>query len=246
MRSPTAAPACSCTSRSSRTGCRPGPRRRRSSTASPSAAALRRSTRSSPAPRASRAGARARRRGGHGGDPLHLGHHRPAEGRHADPSRHRPLRDGVRGCMGLTADDRSVAAVPLSHVTGLIANVAAMARCAGALVILPAFKAPEFLAARRARAHEPYAHRAGDVQPLPPAARVRGPRPLGLAHRRLWRRADADRHHRAARRDPAWPQAHERLWRDRDHLPGGPDAAALRRRPTPTASARRSPARRSP
>ena len=49
-------------------------------------------------------------------------------------------------CMGLTADDRSVAAVPLSHVTGLIANVAAMARCAGALVILPAFRAPEFLA----------------------------------------------------------------------------------------------------
>jgi acyl-CoA synthetase (AMP-forming)/AMP-acid ligase II len=49
-------------------------------------------------------------------------------------------------CMGLTAKDRSVAAVPLSHVTGLIANVAAMARCAGALIVLPEFKAADFLA----------------------------------------------------------------------------------------------------
>ena len=48
--------------------------------------------------------------------------------------------------MGLTTQDRSVAAVPLSHVTGLIANLATMARCAGTLVILPAFKAANFLA----------------------------------------------------------------------------------------------------
>jgi long-chain acyl-CoA synthetase len=48
-------------------------------------------------------------------------------------------------CMGLTAQDRSVAAVPLAHVTGLVANVAALARCAGTLIILPAFKAAAFL-----------------------------------------------------------------------------------------------------
>ncbi len=48
-------------------------------------------------------------------------------------------------CMGLTCRDRSVAAVPLAHVTGLIANVAAMARCAGTLIILPSFKAADFL-----------------------------------------------------------------------------------------------------
>ena len=58
-------------------------------------------------------------------------------------------------CMELTADDRSVAAVPLSHVTGLIANIAALARCAGALVILPAFKAGEFLAVAE---HERMSH----------------------------------------------------------------------------------------
>jgi acyl-CoA synthetase (AMP-forming)/AMP-acid ligase II len=48
--------------------------------------------------------------------------------------------------MGLTAADRAIAAVPLSHVTGLIALIATMARCAGTLVLLPAFKAVDFLA----------------------------------------------------------------------------------------------------
>jgi len=48
--------------------------------------------------------------------------------------------------MGLTAADRSIAAVPLSHVTGLIALIATMARCAGTLVLLPVFKADEFMA----------------------------------------------------------------------------------------------------
>jgi long-chain acyl-CoA synthetase len=48
--------------------------------------------------------------------------------------------------MSLTAADRSIAAVPLSHVTGLIALISTMARCAGTLVLLPAFKAADFLA----------------------------------------------------------------------------------------------------
>ena len=48
--------------------------------------------------------------------------------------------------MDLTAADRSIAAVPLSHVTGLIAMIATMARCAGTLILLPAFKAADFLA----------------------------------------------------------------------------------------------------
>lgn len=49
-------------------------------------------------------------------------------------------------CMGLTEADRSIAAVPLAHVTGIIANIASMARCAGALIIVPEFKAADFLA----------------------------------------------------------------------------------------------------
>jgi long-chain acyl-CoA synthetase len=49
-------------------------------------------------------------------------------------------------CFALTDADRSIAAVPLAHVTGLVANVLTMAACAGALVILPEFKAKAFLA----------------------------------------------------------------------------------------------------
>lgn len=49
-------------------------------------------------------------------------------------------------CMGLTTADRSVATVPLSHVTGLTAGIAAMLRAAGTLIVSPAFKADAFLA----------------------------------------------------------------------------------------------------
>ncbi len=47
--------------------------------------------------------------------------------------------------MGLGPADCSVAAVPLSHVTGLVALVTTSLRCAGKLVIMPAFKAEDFL-----------------------------------------------------------------------------------------------------
>jgi long-chain acyl-CoA synthetase len=58
-------------------------------------------------------------------------------------------------CMQLSAADRSIAAVPLAHVTGVVANIMSMARCAGGLVILPEFKAAEFL---RVAAHERITH----------------------------------------------------------------------------------------
>jgi long-chain acyl-CoA synthetase len=48
-------------------------------------------------------------------------------------------------CMGLSPADRAIAAVPLSHVTGVIALIGAMVRAAAALIIMPAFKAAEFL-----------------------------------------------------------------------------------------------------
>jgi len=47
--------------------------------------------------------------------------------------------------MGLGPNDVSIAAVPLSHVTGLVALVATMLHCAAKLVIMPVFKAPLFL-----------------------------------------------------------------------------------------------------
>lgn len=49
-------------------------------------------------------------------------------------------------CMGLRAGERSALAVPASHVTGLIAIIAATLHVGGAVVIVPEFKAPSFLA----------------------------------------------------------------------------------------------------
>jgi O-succinylbenzoic acid--CoA ligase len=58
-------------------------------------------------------------------------------------------------CMGLTSCDRAVAAVPMSHVTGIIALVAAMAHAAATLIIMSAFKVADFLelAARERMTH---------------------------------------------------------------------------------------------
>ncbi len=52
--------------------------------------------------------------------------------------------------MELTAEDRCLLAVPMSHVTGVIALIDVMVHVAGTLVIMPAFKATDFvdLAAR--------------------------------------------------------------------------------------------------
>jgi len=48
-------------------------------------------------------------------------------------------------CLGLTAADRSIAAVPLAHVTGVVANITTMVACAGALIIVKEFKAADYL-----------------------------------------------------------------------------------------------------
>jgi acyl-CoA synthetase (AMP-forming)/AMP-acid ligase II len=50
-----------------------------------------------------------------------------------------------QACMELTPVDRSIAAVPLAHVTGVIANIMSMVRCAGTLIIVAEFKAADYL-----------------------------------------------------------------------------------------------------
>lgn len=50
-----------------------------------------------------------------------------------------------QACMALTPADRAVVAVPMSHVTGVIALIAAMTRAAATLIVMPAFRATEFL-----------------------------------------------------------------------------------------------------
>jgi acyl-CoA synthetase (AMP-forming)/AMP-acid ligase II len=47
--------------------------------------------------------------------------------------------------MNLKSSDASIAAVPLSHVTGLIALITTLTLAAGKLVIMPSFKAADFL-----------------------------------------------------------------------------------------------------
>src|ERR1700738_4685851 len=44
-------------------------------------------------------------------------------------------------CMELTSADCFIAAVPLAHVTGVVANIMSMVRCAGTLIIVAEFKA---------------------------------------------------------------------------------------------------------
>lgn len=57
--------------------------------------------------------------------------------------------------LGLTERDRSVIAVPLSHVTGLVAQLYTMLHCGGCAVLMRSFKAAEFvrLAAREHITH---------------------------------------------------------------------------------------------
>jgi acyl-CoA synthetase (AMP-forming)/AMP-acid ligase II len=50
-----------------------------------------------------------------------------------------------RFCMALGPRDRSVIAVPMSHVTGLVALIATMVGVAGTMIVLPTFKATDFL-----------------------------------------------------------------------------------------------------
>ena len=51
-----------------------------------------------------------------------------------------------QACMKLSGADRSALAVPVSHVTGLVAITLAMVNVGGTVVIVPAFKAPDFVA----------------------------------------------------------------------------------------------------
>ena len=75
-------------------------------------------------------------------------------------------------CMGLTARDRAVVAVPMSHVTGVVALIAAMVRAAGTLDRHAGLQGGGLPRAGGARAHDAYAAGAGNVQSLPARAAV--------------------------------------------------------------------------
>ena len=129
-------------------------------------------------------------------------------------------------CMDLTAADRSIAAVPLAHVTGVVANITTMVRCAGTLIIVAEFKAAEYLkiAARERVTHTvmvPAMYNLCLLQPDFDSYDL-----SSLADRRFRRRADADRDHRKAGDQDSRPEADQRLRRDRDDLAFDHHAAA--------------------
>ena len=102
-------------------------------------------------------------------------------------------------CMGLSARDRSVIAVPMSHVTGVIALIAAMVRAAGTPDRHADVQRRRVSGAGRARAHDAHTAGAGHVQFVPDRASLRACGFLLLAARRLRRRADGTGDHRAVR-----------------------------------------------
>ena len=102
--------------------------------------------------------------------------------------------------MALRDGEVSVLAVPASHVTGLVAIILTMLRVGGCTVLLPAFKARNFMeiAARERMTHALLVPAMYNLCLLD--AGRRAIRSLGLAHRRLRRRADAAGDDRAHRR----------------------------------------------
>ena len=74
--------------------------------------------------------------------------------------------------MGLSASDRALAAVPLSHVTGVIALIAAMTRAAAALDCDAELQGPRILRPCCARGHDALADGSSDVQLVPARAQL--------------------------------------------------------------------------
>jgi long-chain acyl-CoA synthetase len=127
-------------------------------------------------------------------------------------------------CMAIDARDRSVIAVPMSHVTGVVALIATMVRAAATMIVMPAFKAADFiaLAERERMTHTllvPAMYNLCLLEPSFAAADLRSWR------RRLRRRADAAGDNRAFRRQAAGAFADECVRVDRDHLARDADAA---------------------
>ena len=178
--------------------------------------------------RAARGGA-ARDR--HRGDPLHLGHDRPAQGRDAHASVDRAQRAALRG---LHAPRRrrplgaGGAGQPRHRADRDHRDDVARRRHGGRR---PRVQGRAVRAAARARAHQPHPAGAGDVSPLPDERGVRARGPVALAGRRLRRRADAGGDDRRARRAAAAAHPAQCLRRHRDHLAGDADAARPGRRP---------------
>ena len=135
-------------------------------------------------------GRRPRRRR-HRGDPLHVRHHRPAQGRRADPREPRPATpsSAAETLVELTPDDVVMGCLPLFHVFGLTCGLNAAVVAGACLTLLPRFDAgqgaevigrdrvtifegvPTMYAAHAARSRTPTATTSPACGPASPAAR---------------------------------------------------------------------------
>jgi acyl-CoA synthetase (AMP-forming)/AMP-acid ligase II len=133
-------------------------------------------------------------------------------------------------CMGLTARDRSVIAVPMSHVTGVIALIAAIVRAAGTLIVMGTFKAADFLAlAERERMTHtllvPAMYNLCLLEQLFWSADLSAWRIGGFGGAPMPTRADANDDHRTSGREATATATDECLRGHRNDLSGDADAA---------------------
>ena len=188
--------------------------------------------------------ARDRRRG----DPLHLGHHRPAQGRDADAPGHRAFGAALRGlhAAGAPTTARRWRCRPATS-PGWSRSSRRCGASGGAVIVVPEFKADAFV---RLLAHErvtPHADGAGDVPAVPARARP-SPAPTSRAGASAATAARRCRWRPSTRWRARLPGliAAQLLRRHRDHLAGDhdagrPDARACRfgrrrRCPPPTSA----------
>ena len=80
------------------------------------------------------------RRRRHRRHPLHVGHHRPGQGRRADPRQPAGQRQGP-SASSLGADTAALVALPLFHAFGMTVMHNAVLAVGGTLVLLPRFSA---------------------------------------------------------------------------------------------------------
>ena len=114
---------------------------------------------------------------GHRGDPVHLGHHRTAQGRRADPRQPDPQRRGHRAarCCKLTPDDVVFGGLPLFHSFGQTFTLNTAVLAGASLTLLPRFD-PAAALASDGRAPGDRLRRA-----CRPCTRRCSPRPTGSA-----------------------------------------------------------------
>ena len=153
------------------------------------------------------------RRAGHPRRPLpdhvHVGHHRPPQGRGAHPRQHdlvvhQPGRSG----FDFTPDERTLGLAPLFHIGGLNGTLNPTLLRGGCVVLVRGFDPPATLAVIAEQRVTSFFAVPTMLDAAEPAAGLRHPRPLGAAHHRRRRRAA-----------PPPPAAH--LARPRDHRAAG-------------------------